>query len=150
MAYGKGNPASFAYTIGSTPGCNPLFRVCLGIQGRVLGFEPDTQKHCHSGEILYRPRQLMAPRNALLAALDVGEMHNFTFRFIIRSRSFLKNHKTLQGAHHIHTCHLNRGPTFARGGNCPAQWSRRQMMVSATMSLTARTVSFRKGAKRKK
>ena len=44
--------------------------------------------------------------------LDVGETHNFTFRFIIRSRSFRKSHKTLQGAHHFHTCHLSRGPSL--------------------------------------
>ena len=54
MAYWKGRPASFAYAIGSTLGSNLLFLVCLGIQGRVLGFEPGTQKHCQSGEILYR------------------------------------------------------------------------------------------------
>ena len=65
-AYGKGNPASFAYTIGSTLGSNPRFLVCLGIQGRVLGFEPGIQEHCHSGEILYRPRQPMTPKSAFL------------------------------------------------------------------------------------
>ena len=68
VAYGKGKPASFAYAIGSTLSSNLLFQVCLGIQERVLGFEPGTQKHCHSGEILYRPRQPMTRKSALLAA----------------------------------------------------------------------------------
>ena len=50
-AYGKGKPASFAYAMGFTLSSNLLFLVCLGIQERVLGFKPGTQKHCHSGEI---------------------------------------------------------------------------------------------------
>ena len=55
----------------------------------------------------------------LTGGLDVGETHNYTFRFINRSRSFRTNHKTLQGAHHFHTCHLNRELTYVRGGYVP-------------------------------
>ncbi|EDQ99308.1 uncharacterized protein LACBIDRAFT_316710 [Laccaria bicolor S238N-H82] len=45
---------------------------------------------------------------------------------------------------------FERRANFYEGSICPTKWSRSQMVVNATMSLMARIVSFRKGAKRKK